>query len=87
MASIGALTDRLAAAALHCAKLLRLSVLLHRSHDTLEIPVQKLEASDGEMRLHLPKEWLSAHPLTQADLDTEIDYLRAQGQKLELAEA
>src|SRR3990167_3464343 len=87
MASIGALTDRLAVAALHCAKLLRLSVLLHRSHDTLDIPVQKLEASDGEMRLHLPKEWLAAHPQTQADMDTEIDYLRAQGHKLEVVEA
>lgn len=87
LASISALTDRLAAAALHCAKLLRLSVLLHRSHDTLGIPVQRLEASDGSMRLTLPMEWLSAHPLTEADLDTEIDYLRAQGQKLEVVEA
>jgi exopolyphosphatase/guanosine-5'-triphosphate,3'-diphosphate pyrophosphatase len=30
--SIGRLPDRLAEAALHCAQLLRLSVLLHRSH-------------------------------------------------------
>ena len=87
MASISALTDRLASAALHCAMLLRLSVLLHRSHDTLEIPVQKLEASDEAMRLYLPGEWLSAHPLTEADLDTEIEYLRAHGQKLQVVEA
>ena len=38
MASIESLTGRLATAAMHCAQLLRLSVLLHRSHDRDDIP-------------------------------------------------
>jgi exopolyphosphatase/guanosine-5'-triphosphate,3'-diphosphate pyrophosphatase len=82
--SIDALTDRLAAAALHCARLLRLSVLLHRSHDPRRIPVLGLEAGVGRLTLRLPQDWLAAHPLTQADLDTEIAYLEPHGHSLDV---
>jgi exopolyphosphatase/guanosine-5'-triphosphate,3'-diphosphate pyrophosphatase len=82
---IGALPDRQAEAALHCAQLLRLSVLLHRSHAREDIPWGRLQASDGHLRLELPEAWLSSHPLTQADLATEVDYLRDQQRTLEIA--
>ena len=82
--SLGALTDRLAVAALHCAQLLRLSVLLHRSHDPEQIGFGGLRASDNGLLLTLSNAWLSAHPLTQADLDTEVDYLREKGRSLEI---
>lgn len=82
MGSIEGLSDRLAIAALHCARVLRLSVLLHRSHDPDKIPVIQLQASNGKMKLGLSKAWLAAHPLTQADLATEIDYLQDRGQSL-----
>ena len=82
MGSIEGLSDRLAIAALHCARLLRLSVLLHRSHDPESIPVTRLKAGNGKMRLSLAGDWLSAHPLTQADLATEIEYLKDRGQSL-----
>ena len=87
MASIEALSDRLATAALHCAQLLRLSVLLHRSHDRKKIPLTRLLAGDGQLRLTLSGEWLAAHPLTQADLATEIDYLKDNDQVLKLVSA
>lgn len=82
MSSIDLLADRLALAALHCAQLLRLSVLLHRSHDRNKIPLKRLRANDEELSLTISGEWLSAHPLTQADLATEIDYLADNSRKL-----
>jgi exopolyphosphatase/guanosine-5'-triphosphate,3'-diphosphate pyrophosphatase len=85
MASIETLTDRLATAAVHCALLLRLSVLLHRSHDRDEIPLCRLQATGEQMRLTISGEWLAAHPLTQADLATEVDYLKENGRSLVIA--
>jgi len=83
--SIDALADRIAIAALHCAQLLRISVLLHRSHDRNRIPVNRLQASEGRLLLTISGEWLAAHPLTQADLATEIDYLDEKGLSLAIA--
>jgi exopolyphosphatase/guanosine-5'-triphosphate,3'-diphosphate pyrophosphatase len=82
--SIESLPDRQAEAALHCAQLLRLSVLLHRSHSREDIPWERLYASNGLLRLELPEQWLEAHPLTQADLETEVDYLREKQRTLEV---
>ena len=84
LASIDALPDRLAGAALRCALLLRLSVLLHRSHDRSPVLLHRLRVKDGRMTLTLSKQWLSAHPLTESDLDTEIGYLKDIGQSLEI---
>ena len=85
MASIDSLTGRLATAAMHCAQLLRLSVLLHRSHDREAIPLTQLRTSAGQLKLTLSKAWLAAHPLTLADLATEAEYLREIGRSLEIA--
>jgi len=82
--SIEALPDRLSRSALRCALLLRLSVLLHRSHDRGAVTLHHLRAN-GEIILQLPKSWLKAHPLTQADLDTEIEMLRDIGQTLKVS--
>jgi exopolyphosphatase/guanosine-5'-triphosphate,3'-diphosphate pyrophosphatase len=82
--SFAALPDRQAEAALHCAQLLRLSVLLHRSHAREDIPFHGLHASDGKLALVLPEAWLLAHPLTQADLATEVEYLADKDRKLEI---
>jgi exopolyphosphatase/guanosine-5'-triphosphate,3'-diphosphate pyrophosphatase len=80
--SFESLPDRLAPAALHCAQLLRLSVLLHRSHSREDIPFGKLKASDGTLEFSLPKKWLAEHPLSEADLATEVDYLKDKGRNL-----
>jgi exopolyphosphatase/guanosine-5'-triphosphate,3'-diphosphate pyrophosphatase len=64
--------------------LLRLAVLLHRSHSREDIPWNSLKASNGSLELELPEYWLAAHPLTQADLATEVDYLRDKQRRLEI---
>jgi exopolyphosphatase/guanosine-5'-triphosphate,3'-diphosphate pyrophosphatase len=75
--SIAKLPDRLMPNALRCALLLRLSVLLHRSHGSEPLPQLRVELTgESSAVLHLPKAWLDAHPLTRADLATEQDYLR-----------
>jgi exopolyphosphatase/guanosine-5'-triphosphate,3'-diphosphate pyrophosphatase len=82
--SFQALPDRQEPAALNCALLLRLAVLLHRSHSREDIPFRSLEASDGKLDLELPEDWLESHPLTAADLFTEVEYLRERQRKLEI---
>lgn len=69
------LPERLAQSTLRGARLLRLSVLLHRSHDPSSIPVDHVQVKGDLMQLALSTDWLAAHPLTEADLRTEIEYL------------
>jgi exopolyphosphatase/guanosine-5'-triphosphate,3'-diphosphate pyrophosphatase len=85
MDSINALADRIAIAALHCSRLLRLSVLLHRSHDRNKIPLTRLRADGERLLLTLSGEWLASHPLTQADLATEIYYLKDRDLSLDIS--
>ncbi len=69
------------------AVLLRLAALLHRSRTPgLEIPA-KLELGGGRKTLELqfPKQWLVQHPLTQADLEQEADYLKSADVRLRFA--
>ena len=62
--------------------LLRLSVLLHRSRGPEDLPPLAVKAGGGKLKLRFPPGWLEAHPLTQADLETEARYLSALGVKL-----
>ncbi|HMB57110.1 MAG TPA: exopolyphosphatase [Arenimonas sp.] len=83
--SVDSLPDRLGRSALNCALLLRLSVLLHRSHDRDDIPRVALKGRSTGMELTLSQHWLEAHPLTQADLDSEREHLKDVGLSLEVA--
>lgn len=58
------------------AVLLRLAVLLHRSRVPGERPRLQLAAGKRSLELKFPKNWLEEHPLTQADLELEADYLK-----------
>lgn len=62
--------------------LLRLAARLHhaRTEDTT-LPA-KLSASGSTLTLGFPNDWLSAHPLTQADLEQEQAYFAAAGYQL-----
>ncbi|HTA64077.1 MAG TPA: exopolyphosphatase [Xanthomonadaceae bacterium] len=71
MAVIEALPERLAATTLRCVLLLRLAVLLHRSHDRDAPPTVRCTAGAKDLRLRLPQGWLQDHPLTREDLDRE----------------
>ncbi|RNF85454.1 exopolyphosphatase [Montanilutibacter psychrotolerans] len=74
-----ALPDRLLATARRNAALLRLAVLLHRSHDTDPIPRLDARADDSSLRLTLDKRWLETRPLLKADLHGEPDDLAGLG--------
>jgi exopolyphosphatase/guanosine-5'-triphosphate,3'-diphosphate pyrophosphatase len=80
--SFDALPDRVAKSGLRCALLLRLAVLLHRSHEREALPVLGLSVGNAVMALALPEPWLDAHPLTRADLESEQEYLDDIGFKL-----
>jgi exopolyphosphatase/guanosine-5'-triphosphate,3'-diphosphate pyrophosphatase len=84
LGTIHGLPDRMATAALHCALVLRLAVLLHRSHDRTQIPILSAKALDDGIRLTVARKWLADNPLTEADLSTEKDYLAERDLRLEL---
>jgi exopolyphosphatase/guanosine-5'-triphosphate,3'-diphosphate pyrophosphatase len=64
--------------------LLRLAVLLHRGRSQTALPPIELTPRGRSLELVFPKGWLEAHPLTAADLENEIDYLKAVGFKLKV---
>jgi exopolyphosphatase/guanosine-5'-triphosphate,3'-diphosphate pyrophosphatase len=55
--------------------LLRIAVLLNRSRSSKLLPEIKLNVSEKELDLVFPADWLTANPLTIADLDRERIYL------------
>jgi exopolyphosphatase / guanosine-5'-triphosphate,3'-diphosphate pyrophosphatase len=63
--------------------LLRLAILLQRSRGTTALPGFRLEGRKKYLALHLPPDWLDAHPLTRADLGREVQYLTQIGVTLE----
>ncbi|MCG6116734.1 MAG: Ppx/GppA family phosphatase [Aquimonas sp.] len=71
---------------LRCVVLLRLAVLLHRSHDSDELFRVTAEAGPAGLQLRLPASWLIQHPLSRADLLTERESLREVGVELSLCE-
>lgn len=61
------------------AILLRISYLLHRSRAPgLRVPFH-LIAGSRKLHLMLKPGWLKRHPLTQGDLEEEVDYLKTAG--------
>ena len=77
--------DRLLANARHCAALLRLAVLLHRSHDNEHMPALQLRADGERLTLCLDKRWLQSRPLLRADLEGEPEDMLGLGVQLRLA--
>ena len=82
-----ALPDRLQSAVRRSAALLRLAVLLHRSHENGEIPRLDLRADDGRLTLTVSKKWLEARPLVKADLQGEPEDMAGLGIQLEIVAA
>jgi exopolyphosphatase / guanosine-5'-triphosphate,3'-diphosphate pyrophosphatase len=62
--------------ALYLIVLLRLAVLLHRGRSTTALPQIDLAATPRSLEVRFPARWLKEHPLTAADLQQEVDYLR-----------
>jgi exopolyphosphatase/guanosine-5'-triphosphate,3'-diphosphate pyrophosphatase len=74
-----AIPDRLVLATRRKAALLRLAVLLHRSHEEMALPDMRLVADGDRLVLEVPKRWLDARPLLHADLADEPEPLAALG--------
>ena len=77
--------DRLLANARRSAALLRLAVLLHRSHDNETMPMPALRTEGGTLSLALDKRWLQARPLLRADFEGEPEDMLGLGVQLRLA--
>jgi exopolyphosphatase / guanosine-5'-triphosphate,3'-diphosphate pyrophosphatase len=71
--------DRLA---LYLILILRLAVLLHRGRSDVKLPGIDLVGRPRGLELHFRLRSLKDRPLTLADLQTEIDLLKAQGLRL-----
>ena len=64
------------------AILLRLAVILRRSRSNQPLPALDLTVEAKVLTLTFPGGWLTAHPLTRADLEEEAQYLAAAGYEL-----
>ena len=62
--------------------LLRLAVLLHRARAPRALPEIALKVRGRSLEVAFPKGWLAEHPLTNADLEQEREYLQAAGFRL-----
>ena len=62
--------------------LLRLAVLLHRGRSAAPPPRIVLSATAKTLSVKLPARWLREHPLTRADLQQEVAYLKPYGMRL-----
>jgi exopolyphosphatase/guanosine-5'-triphosphate,3'-diphosphate pyrophosphatase len=62
--------------------LLRLAVLFHRGRTDEQVPDVVLKVGKSFIEVNFPYGWLDQHPLTQADLGKEYDYLKEANIKL-----
>ena len=69
---------------IHLAMLLRLAVIFHRGKKREGLPAIQLMASKKKIKLKISAVWLDQHPLTHADLETEMRHLDDIGYSLEL---
>ena len=76
--------DRLLADTRRIAALLRLAVLLHRTHEAAELPELRATAKRDQLSLALPAKWLDQRPLLRADLDGEPADMAGLGISLEI---
>lgn len=68
--------------AIYLVLILRLAVLLHRDRSTSSVADAALTGKPRTLELRFRIRSFRDHPLTAADLNDEIDYLRAQGLRL-----
>ncbi|MCW8944756.1 MAG: Ppx/GppA family phosphatase [Sedimenticola sp.] len=65
--------------------LLRLSVLLHRARSETTSVEMKIKASDNQIKLKFPDEWLNTHTLPRAELEQEAKQLSNRGFDLQFS--
>jgi exopolyphosphatase/guanosine-5'-triphosphate,3'-diphosphate pyrophosphatase len=62
--------------------ILRLAIVLNRSRNTIETPEISVNVCKEVIELQFQSGWLKDHPLTEADLETEANYLAITNYKL-----
>ncbi|MET0533074.1 MAG: exopolyphosphatase [Steroidobacter sp.] len=65
--------------------ILRLAVLLHRGRSTVALPKIELQPRARSLDVAFPRGWVDTYPLTAADLDNEIEYLKAASFRLRVS--
>jgi exopolyphosphatase/guanosine-5'-triphosphate,3'-diphosphate pyrophosphatase len=68
--------------AVYLSLVLRLAVLLHRGRSRAPLPPMRFTAKPRSLEIRFPRGWLTAHPLTRADLTLESEYLAVAGIRL-----
>jgi exopolyphosphatase/guanosine-5'-triphosphate,3'-diphosphate pyrophosphatase len=69
---------------IHLAILLRMAIIFHRGKRIDGLPAMKLSANKKKIKLKIPADWLETHPLTFADLETEMRQLDDIGYSLDI---
>jgi exopolyphosphatase/guanosine-5'-triphosphate,3'-diphosphate pyrophosphatase len=69
---------------LYLVLLLRLAVLLHRGRSGVSLPGIELMPRPRTLEMHFKLRSLRDHPLTSADLQQEVEHLKAQGLRLRI---
>jgi exopolyphosphatase / guanosine-5'-triphosphate,3'-diphosphate pyrophosphatase len=82
--SLDVLPDRLQAQVRRCAALLRIAVLLHRSHEAETIPKLELRVIGDAVGIAIPNSWLDQRPLLRSDLEHEPEGIAGLGIELQL---
>ena len=62
--------------------ILRLAVVLNRSRNISKTPEIKIDINENNINLTFKDGWLAEHPLTEADIETETNFLSATEYKL-----
>ena len=65
--------------------MLRLAVVLHRSHEPESLPELQLVADGNTLTLALPRHWIEARPLLASDLAAEVRDFAGLGIALSVA--
>lgn len=65
--------------------LLRIAIIIHRGRTDSVLPEIQISVRQNEINLMFDQGWLSGHPLTHADLESEKNYLHAAGVELTFA--
>ncbi|MGB1801022.1 MAG: exopolyphosphatase, partial [Gammaproteobacteria bacterium] len=68
-------TDEVKSKLIKLVIILRLAIVLNRSRNTVKTPCINIKTKNKEIELEFQEGWLNDHPLTEADLETEANYL------------
>ena len=64
--------------------LLRFAVLLHRGRHDIDLKGLRIRVAKRVVQIRCARGWLRQHPLTQADLELEIQWLKTAGVRFEV---